>query len=172
MISKMQRGLRCEHFMNDIFILSLQNTDQLCLIDVEDKDKVTSRKWWWYGSKNHRYAVTYDNNQYPRTILLHRFLTAFKRTDHKNGVRFDNRKLNLRNCSQRQNCANRVKSAGYTSKFKGVSWEKANKKWRAQIKSRTSAIYLGLFDDETEAAIAYNNKAKELFKEFALLNEV
>jgi hypothetical protein len=57
---------------------------------------------------------------------------------------------------------------GITSAFKGVSWHKAKRKWRVQVNGR----HFGLFVSETEAAITYNQIAKELHGDFALLNEV
>ena len=59
-----------------------------------------------------------------------------------------------------------------TSKFKGVCWHKAANKWYASIQKDKRIYYLGVFEIEIDAAKAYNERAKELFKEFANLNEV
>jgi hypothetical protein len=59
-----------------------------------------------------------------------------------------------------------------TSKHKGVSWAKANKKWKSQLHCAGKYYYLGYFEDETDAAIAYNKATLAHFGEFALLNTV
>ena len=53
-----------------------------------------------------------------------------------------------------------------SSSYLGVSWLKRLGKYRAQC----STVYLGCFDDEVEAAEAYNAKARELRGEKAKLN--
>jgi len=47
-----------------------------------------------------------------------------------------------------------------------VSWNKGIHKWSAYITANYKRIHLGYFDDKTEAARAYNNAAKQYFKEF------
>ena len=92
-------------------------------------------------------------------------------TDHINHNGLDNRKDNLRICTTSQNHYNQIiRSESKTSKFKGVSRHKASRKWIAQIGYGRRMIYLGCFDSESEAARAYNQKARELFGEFANLN--
>lgn len=61
-----------------------------------------------------------------------------------------------------------------TSKYRGVSFsEKRNKKWMARIGNGAGGyIYIGQFDTEEEAALAYNDKAIEIHGENAILNEV
>lgn len=59
-----------------------------------------------------------------------------------------------------------------SSKYKGVHWRKDINKWVARISHRNKRIHLGCFDDEREAAKAYNEKALELWGEFARLNEI
>lgn len=78
---------------------------------------------------------------------------------------------NVRWVTPQQNNMNRGGAKNSTSKYKGVSWNKATTKWRADIRKDGKLHYLGLFTDETEAALAYNEKAKELFGEYANLNK-
>jgi hypothetical protein len=51
-----------------------------------------------------------------------------------------------------------------------VSWNKRRKKWFAYIKKDGKEFNLGGFDDEVEAAKAYDEAAKRLHGEFAQLN--
>ena len=89
--------------------------------------------------------------------------------DHKNHNMLDNRKYNIRTCSKAENQHNR-KTQKHSSKYKGVSWHKERRKWRTRICNNGKEFSLGLFDSEIEAAKAYDQKAKELFGEFAYLN--
>jgi hypothetical protein len=59
-----------------------------------------------------------------------------------------------------------------TSKYKGVYWDKNNKKWMSRIKINKKTKYLGRFKSEKEAAEVYNKAAVELFGEFAYLNKI
>jgi len=94
-----------------------------------------------------------------------------KFTDHINHDRLDNRIENLRVATPLQNSWNMLKqNRNCTSKYKGVIWVKGKKKWRAKLTFAGRPIFIGYFDDEKEAARAYDEKAKELFGEFAWLN--
>lgn len=57
-----------------------------------------------------------------------------------------------------------------SSKFKGVHWSKRRNHWIAQIKLNKKGRYIGSFKKEKEAALAYDQMALELFKDFAYLN--
>lgn len=59
-----------------------------------------------------------------------------------------------------------------TSKFKGVSWNKQRGKWRSRIMFYGKEIHLGFFSDEKEAAEAYNEKALEIYGDFAYQNKI
>lgn len=92
--------------------------------------------------------------------------------DHKNRNKLCNERWNLRICTTSQNQANRqAPGKNKTSQYKGVRLHKQGK-WEARITHKYNVIQIGLFDIENDAAIAYNNKALELFGEFAYLNEV
>ena len=86
--------------------------------------------------------------------------------DHINGDRADNRIINLRSCTQQENLRNQKKRKGFTSKHKGVSWNKNMNRWQSKICINYNNIHLGYFDTEIEARDVYEEKAKEIFKEF------
>jgi len=75
--------------------------------------------------------------------------------NHKNFIRADSRLENLEIVSQREN-ANQ-KHLPSTSEYTGVSWNKRRKEWRSYIRinKKGSHFHLGLFEDEEEAAKAY-----------------
>jgi hypothetical protein len=68
-----------------------------------------------------------------------------------------------------QNSWNIKRKTG-TSRFKGVTWDKREKKWRAQLPHKCKNIHVGDFTDELEAAKAYDQTAKKYRGPFAILN--
>ena len=108
---------------------------------------------------------------------MHRFLLNAPdgvMVDHVNGNKLDNRRENLRLCTNSQNQANRKISRGKSS-FKGVTWQRRSNGsgfWKAQIIVRGEVIYLGAHVTDLEAAKAYNDAAIEHFGEFAALNDL
>jgi hypothetical protein len=90
--------------------------------------------------------------------------------DHRDGNPKNNALENLRICTHQQNNHNR-RSRGGTSKYKGVYWYAMRQRWRVRIKAPAGRIfYIGDFDDEVEAAKAYDREAIKHFGEFARLN--
>lgn len=91
--------------------------------------------------------------------------------DHINGIRDDNRWSNLREATRSQNLGNRSANKRGSSAHKGVSYDKARGKWDSRIGyGNGNKIWLGLFDTEDEAALAYNRAAYLLYGEYAKLN--
>ena len=89
-----------------------------------------------------------------------------------NGDGLDLRKENLRLATRSQKqWSQKVRPRG-TSQYKGVCWFKQSRKWLAQIVVNYKVIRLGFFEDEKEAARAYNKAARKYFGEFARLNEI
>jgi hypothetical protein len=91
--------------------------------------------------------------------------------DHINHDTLDNRRANLRLCTRSQNMWNRKRRTG-TSKYKGVYWRPDRQKWRTQIYLNNIRVASAHFACEDDAARFYNEKALELFGEFAYLNEI
>ena len=92
--------------------------------------------------------------------------------DHINRDKRDNRAVNLRWVTSKQNAMNKSKADGCSSIYKGVALHKPSCKWQVHIKLGKKNIHIGLFDTEVEGAIAYNKMAKKHFKEFACLNDI
>lgn len=146
---------------------------KFALVDDKDYELVNSFKWYFDSTTGYaKRDVRIDGKR--KCIYMHRFINGTKNgmlTDHKNGNRLDNQRNNLRECNHTQNHANKRIENSFSSKYKGVYWHKARNKWTAMIRFNRKGHYLGLFTDEKEAAKAYNEKAKDLFGDFAKLNE-
>jgi hypothetical protein len=116
-------------------------------------------------------AGTVQNNGYRavkikgRLFLVHRIIYYLHYSvwpgdfhiDHIDGDTLNNKPENLRLVTHKQNLRSYKKTRkGVTSKYRGVSWHKASNKYAAQIRHNNNTIYLGLFTQEEEAALAYN----------------
>lgn len=99
--------------------------------------------------------------------------------DHINNDTLDNRLENLRLATISQNNMNtkglkqrRKKRPRPTSQYKGVSYSTRYAKWKASIHVDMKEIYLGRYESEQDAALAYNAAALFYYGEFATLNPV
>ena len=140
------------------------------IVDADDYEKLAQYRWYCYHWGNSTYAF---RRKAGRKIYMHREILKGpkgKVVDHKDGNGLNNRRNNLRLCTKAQNAWNSRPVPNCSSKYKGVSWDKRGKKWRAGIKYNGRRINIARFEDEVEAAKAYDRKAKELFGEFAYLN--
>jgi hypothetical protein len=144
---------------------------------VDDSDLAELSLWKWSASKTKTNVYAY--RQIVRDgkhiqIYMHRQLSGAQKgqvVDHVNRNGLDNRRSNIRLCDQSLNQGNK-RAIGGASRFKGVWWCRATKKWRAEITQNGRKHRAGSHPNEISAARAYNAKARSLFGEFALLNEV
>jgi HNH endonuclease/AP2 domain len=154
--------------------------DGLCtIVDGEDYEKVKGLTWHLSShgyASNSKYCGGGRKNAKYKTTKMHRFilgLTSPKpHIDHINGNRLDNRKSNLRIVTQAQNTQNRGLNTNNKSGYKGVTWSKESNKWVAGLTLNKKKYHLGYFADKHDAAKAYNEKALELYGDYARLNEI
>ena len=123
--------------------------------------KYDNGKWWCV----HKLLYCIEHN-----LNIH----ADLKIDHKDRNKLNNSLDNLRLATSQENNRNIGKRTDNCSSiYKGVSFSKNNKKnpWRAGIRIGKKCIHLGYFNNEKDAAEAYDKKALELFKDFAYLNK-
>lgn len=148
--------------------------NKFAIIDNEDWDKIKDYSWCISTDNNIVAYIKGSGRKNRKLILLHRLIMNAKQgqeIDHINRNRLDNRKNNLRFCNRSQNNMNAKKRKGTLSKYKGVTWSKRDKKWKSYIGLNGKFINLGSYDNEKIAALIYNEKAQQLFGEFARVNK-
>lgn len=145
------------------------------IIDPEDWELASYFPWYAHKGQDAYswYAITLIGRH---KIPLHMLLTRSRETDHINGNGLDNRRVNLRGAKHYLNIANQGKRTSrtaviYSSRFKGVTWDKNRARWIARITVQGKGIHLGRFEEETEAAKAYDNAAIQHFGQFARTNK-
>lgn len=152
------------------------STGEFTFLDSEDYLKFC--KYSWYGHKNGKttYVERMKCSKGKRiSIKLHRVILKAPpgvEVDHINRNGLDNRKCNLRLASRIENCRNLSKRSGGSSKYKGVDWRAAHKKFRARITVNKRLIELGYFESAKKAALAYDRAAVKYFGVFALTNKM
>ena len=104
--------------------------------------------------KLHRLAWLYVYGEFPKNSL-----------DHINGIRSDNRIINLREATYAENCQNIAIYSNNSTGYMGVTYFKNNKKYGAQISFNGINRYLGLYETAELAHEAYL-KAKESLHKF------
>lgn len=142
------------------------------LVDDEDYDRLIRLRWYPQRAKQGTcYAKGYDT--VARTFhYMHRLVMNAgpgQYVDHRNHDGLDNRRSNLRVCTNQQNCANQRKRRG-SSQYKGVSWSKKFNVWVAMLHADYGGKFLGHFKDEEDAARAYDAAARARYGEFARTN--
>lgn len=146
---------------------------KVAFVDDKDFDLISKFNWYAIKIKNNYYAVRMVGRI---QLKMHRFImNVFDSkifVDHKDRNGLNNTQNNLRVCNTSENGRNRNKQNGTTSKYKGVYFMKERKKWKVELIVNKKYIYIGTFENEIDAVIAYNKAAIEHHKEFASINVI
>lgn len=105
--------------------------------------------------RGHRIAFLMSNGYLPEFL------------DHKNNIRHDNRLENLRECTRSENNQNKLKRRSSRAQYIGVE-----KLPGGTYRTKCKSIHVGCYPTAIEAAKAYNERAIELYGEFAFLNKI
>lgn len=140
--------------------------EQFAIVDDDDYQRISQYKWHVMSNRNNSqaYAVT--------KIRMHRMIIDAPigvMVDHINGDTLDNRKCNLRVCTNSQNQQN-TSSRGGSSRYKGVSFRIKSGKWIAAFQYNGIRHYCGMWDSEEDAARAVDKKRGEVCGDFASKN--
>lgn len=142
----------------------------LILVDEEYLDLIKENKCFLSSGGKSVMIVFRGKLRVLSHIILGIEKIGSKQVDHINRDPFDNRKNNLRICTNSENQANKGLSKTNTSGYKGIS--KIGKRWQAQIRIKDYRKYLGLFTSKEKAAEAYNIALKELHGEIVFQNKI
>jgi hypothetical protein len=144
--------------------------DALC--DQNDFAFLSRFTWWVKQGNNVAWVVTRIGGQ--MLYMHHLVLLNSERckVNHRDGNGFNNCRNNLRAASCGQVEAAKVKSTKrtYTSQYKGVCKPQGKILWQAGLRVAGVSRRLGTFENEDDAARAYDAAALEAFGEFAYQN--
>ncbi len=150
---------------------------QYTIVDPEDYERLARYKWQAMKSRHTFYASRYsrrDKDGKRKCYMMHREILkpeGNKLCDHINGNGLDNRKTNLRPATRAQNGWNRRKNRVKSrSRYKGLAWDSKDKRWEVRISVNGRRIYVGRFQDQTEAARAYDRAARRYHGRYAQVN--
>lgn len=164
--SKERKKSNKYEFIGECGVGYLKNEKEF-YFDLEDYDLI--KEYYWVINEN-GYLSTNNNkreNDKRRKIKMHQLIMKDSNIDHINRNKLDNRKINLRVCSIIENNRNKGMSKNNTSGIIGVSWDKENNKWVAQITVSGKNKKLGRFKEKEHAIKCRLESEKEYFGEFA-----
>ena len=138
----------------DCIIIKIESKGKIydCLIDKDDYPKI----------KNYRWILNCGGYAKNNNIFMHRIILEVKdkdkMIDHINHNILDNRKVNLRICTNQQNQMNK-KSNGYC-------YSNKNKKLKSYIYLNNKNIHLGYYETKEEAINARRKAEEKYFGDF------
>lgn len=158
---------------NYIVLSGERGRGKCAVIDYGDVARVLSVSMRWHlTSKGYAACCKWNpSDKRPFSVKMHRLvlgsLSGVSQVDHANRDKLDNRNINLRDSTSQGNNANRT---GFSKRntFKGA--HKHRNRWQATIRVNGKQHHLGTFDNEVDAATAYDIAARKNFGAFACCN--
>src|SRR4030043_448905 len=145
----------------------------VAFVDDDDFNLIRGHSWYAQkGIKNKNYyaACRVSEDGKRKMVYMHRVIMQARHgeiVDHKNGNSLYNQRENLRIGNQSLNLRNSSYSSGI-SKFRGVSYSYPNMKWVAVYRNKR----IGTFENEIDAALAYNAVAYEDSPDWSFINKI
>ncbi len=147
---------------------------KVAIVDDIDADLV---QYKWYARRGRKTFYAARGIWFEGKCIVERLhnvigarLGIQGQVDHANNDGLDNRRSNLRSATQSQQQGNTLKRLNKSSKYKGVSRAVSINKWLVGIRINKRWEHIGYFDEEIDAARAYDKKALEYFGEYARTN--
>ncbi|MGD0077625.1 MAG: AP2 domain-containing protein [Sedimentisphaerales bacterium] len=146
------------------------------IVDVDVFYRLGHHKWYLRGGKRGKFYAQRQARIGPgesKCISLHREIVKPPEgflVDHFNRNPLDNRLANLRPVTYSQNTQNSTKKKNASSKYFGVWFHKPSGKWCTSIRYNGKAIWLGSYENEIDAARAYDAAAIKYYGPHARVN--
>lgn len=145
---------------------------KFALVCADDLPLLAGRKWHAKKCGQGKfYAATGAGSD---AIYMHRLITGIHGqprgtvVDHINHNTLDNRRENLKVCSHAENMRNRSDRKAFLGGSPWV-WKQGNG-WAARIQHQNTVVYLGFYQTEREAGIAYAAAEKVILAAFGRLS--
>ena len=138
----------------------------LSFFDKEDYGLIKKYKWHLTYLN---YSATYEKTSLgKRHRRMHQILfPKNKVTDHINRNVFDNRKSNLRSCTQCENLKNKNLRSDNKSGATGVTFHSQRAKWQVKIAVNEKWTHVGLFEKFEDAANSRLEAERKHYGQFA-----
>lgn len=148
-------------------------------LDLDDIEKLGTRKWRTIFKSNKPYLIT--GNQNSEKIYFHRLIlnNPEEQVDHISGDTLDNRKCNLRKVSLQDNMCNLRKKSNNTSGVRGISYNKAKNRWTVDFTYKKQRFYIKTFSTIEEAIyvrynleLIFNSKLRNTINDDFILSNI
>lgn len=154
------------------YVIGYTSKNEVFYFDRNDFELI--RSYCWYKTSD-GYIRTVDPNDRSKKISMHRLImfgleqkyTLSNEVDHINGIKYDNRRSNLRNVCHANNMKNRPLSRNNKSRHTGVFYLTKKDRWVSTIIVNGKSIYLGSFKEKEDAIDARTKAEEEYFGDFA-----
>lgn len=133
---------------------------QKALVDDDDYPRLAQYHWYIHGKYAERWVPKVGGLSMHRDVMNP---PAHLVVDHLNFNTLDNRKSNLRVCTNSENVSRRnpLLTVKPNNGFHGIRYVKKDRQWQVRFRKNKQQIYVGEFKDAVTAAIAYDLWAKD-----------